>query len=393
MLNIGDACVFLHHTCVVLDASVGRKKTLQVAFFLRPISSKNDARVAKRARLRAFFRASRVASPTQGGAMLVRGMNIHYFNELGQLLVPERDAARVRRDDLYIYHLSNELQYPFILTLHHHRQLPHQQRQPCQQRDSAKTHVPHSLSARTKHPNAAQIHVHPFAVQIHVHQLFVKIHANKLIPASNKAMFVKKDANVERSDKTFPSQVSSSPSENGVTQMASDNPDEEMICTDAQNLCESDPGPDEEGSEHNVDPHSQTVTPVSGNNEEDDDETEIPDWNKNLTFCSGQEKVGSEDDRCQNTQDDDDEVVDPTYCQPPVRQSMRSAEEVEEDASDESDDEPVQEECRAQRWRTDSCRGLRDRWSLESCLCDSSPATKQRRCSDPDRCRYRCSVA
>ncbi|CAJ0949911.1 unnamed protein product [Ranitomeya imitator] len=37
--------------------------------------------------------------------------------------------------------------------------------------------------------------------------------------------------------------------------------------------------------------------------------------------------------------------------------------------------------------------GPRDRWSLESCLCDSSPATKQRRCSDPDRCRYRCSVA
>ncbi|CAJ0941434.1 unnamed protein product [Ranitomeya imitator] len=37
-------------------------------------------------------------------------------------------------------------------------------------------------------------------------------------------------------------------------------------------------------------------------------------------------------------------------------------------------------------------RGLRDRWSLESCLCDSSPATKQRRCSDPDRCRYRCSI-
>ncbi|CAJ0926263.1 unnamed protein product [Ranitomeya imitator] len=30
-------------------------------------------------------------------------------------------------------------------------------------------------------------------------------------------------------------------------------------------------------------------------------------------------------------------------------------------------------------------RGLRDRWSLESCLSDSSPATKQRRCSDPDR--------
>ncbi|CAJ0968479.1 unnamed protein product [Ranitomeya imitator] len=95
------------------------------------------------------------------------------------------------------------MDYPFILTLHHHRQLPHQQRQPCQQRDSAKTHVPHSLSARTKHPNAAQIHVHPFAVQIHVHQLFVKIHANKLIPASNKAMFVKKDANVEGSDKNI----------------------------------------------------------------------------------------------------------------------------------------------------------------------------------------------
>ncbi|CAJ0927689.1 unnamed protein product, partial [Ranitomeya imitator] len=34
-------------------------------------------------------------------------------------------------------------------------------------------------------------------------------------------------------------------------------------------------------------------------------------------------------------------------------------------------------------------RGLRDRWSLESCLCDSSPATKQQRCSDPDRCRRR----
>ncbi|CAJ0922191.1 unnamed protein product [Ranitomeya imitator] len=37
--------------------------------------------------------------------------------------------------------------------------------------------------------------------------------------------------------------------------------------------------------------------------------------------------------------------------------------------------------------------GYRHRWSLESGLCDSSPATKQRRCSDPDRCRYRCSVA
>ncbi|CAJ0940950.1 unnamed protein product [Ranitomeya imitator] len=55
----------------------------------------------------------------------------------------------------------------------------------------------------------------------------------------------------------------------------------------------------------------------------------------------GQEEVGSEDDRCENTQDDDDddEVGDPTYCQPTVHQSMRSAEEVEEDASDESDDE------------------------------------------------------
>ncbi|CAJ0917432.1 unnamed protein product [Ranitomeya imitator] len=38
-------------------------------------------------------------------------------------------------------------------------------------------------------------------------------------------------------------------------------------------------------------------------------------------------------------------------------------------------------------------RGLRDRWSLESCLCDSSPATKQRRCSDRHRCLDRCSVA
>ncbi|CAJ0940879.1 unnamed protein product [Ranitomeya imitator] len=31
--------------------------------------------------------------------------------------------------------------------------------------------------------------------------------------------------------------------------------------------------------------------------------------------------------------------------------------------------------------------GLRHRWSLESCLCDSSPATTQRRCSDRHRCR------
>ncbi|XP_069615959.1 uncharacterized protein [Ranitomeya imitator] len=83
-----------------------------------------------------------------------------------------------------------------------------------------------------------------------------------------------------------------------------------MICTDAQNLCELDPGQDEESSEHNVDPRSQTVTPVGGDNEEDDDETEIPDWNENLTFRSGQEEVGSEDDGCENTQDDDDEVRD-----------------------------------------------------------------------------------
>ncbi|CAJ0946555.1 unnamed protein product [Ranitomeya imitator] len=81
-----------------------------------------------------------------------------------------------------------------------------------------------------------------------------------------------------------------------------------------------------------------TVTPVGGDNEEDDDETEIPDWNENLTFRSGQEEVDSEDDGRENTQDDDDEVGNPTYSQLTVRQSMRSAEEVEEDASDESDD-------------------------------------------------------
>ncbi|CAJ0961698.1 unnamed protein product [Ranitomeya imitator] len=68
MFNIGDACVVLvafFATCVVSDASVGRKKTLHVAFSVRPIFVKNDARVAKRARfcarLLAFFRAS----PTQ----------------------------------------------------------------------------------------------------------------------------------------------------------------------------------------------------------------------------------------------------------------------------------------------------------------------------------------
>ncbi|CAJ0923640.1 unnamed protein product [Ranitomeya imitator] len=43
MFNMGDACVFLvafSDTCVVFYASVGRKKMQQVAFFLRPISSK-----------------------------------------------------------------------------------------------------------------------------------------------------------------------------------------------------------------------------------------------------------------------------------------------------------------------------------------------------------------
>ncbi|CAJ0952885.1 unnamed protein product [Ranitomeya imitator] len=40
-----------------------------------------------------------------------------------------------------------------------------------------------------------------------------------------------------------------------------------------------------------------------------------------------------------------------------------------------------------------TAEGDRHRWSLESCLCDSSPATKQRRCSDRDRCLDRCSVA
>ncbi|CAJ0951359.1 unnamed protein product, partial [Ranitomeya imitator] len=105
--------------------------------------------------------------------------------------------------------------------------------------------------------------------------------------------------------------------ESEVCSRASVNPDEEMICTDAQNLCESDPGPDE-GSEHNVDPRSQAVTPVSGDNEEDDDETEIPDWNENLTFGRGMKRLA---------------------LRMTVRQSMRSTEEVEEDASDESDDE------------------------------------------------------
>ncbi|CAJ0920970.1 unnamed protein product [Ranitomeya imitator] len=83
MFNIGDACVFLHafsDTCVVLDASVGRKKTLQVAFFLRPISAKNDARVAKRARfcarLRAFFRASPLRRRRNSDATLIC---LHFF--------------------------------------------------------------------------------------------------------------------------------------------------------------------------------------------------------------------------------------------------------------------------------------------------------------------------
>ncbi|CAJ0919313.1 unnamed protein product [Ranitomeya imitator] len=61
-------------------------------------------------------------------------------------------------------------------------------------------------------------------------------------------------------------------------------------CCREEESCESDPGPDEERSEHNVDPRSQTVTPVGGDNEEDD-ETEIPDWTENLTFRSGQKRL------------------------------------------------------------------------------------------------------
>ncbi|CAJ0937160.1 unnamed protein product [Ranitomeya imitator] len=89
MFNIGDACVFLHafsDTCVVLDASVGRKKTLQVAFFLRTISAKNDARVAKRerfcARLRTFFRAS----PTQRR----RDANVNVALNVHEVICPSK---------------------------------------------------------------------------------------------------------------------------------------------------------------------------------------------------------------------------------------------------------------------------------------------------------------
>ncbi|CAJ0938207.1 unnamed protein product [Ranitomeya imitator] len=73
MFNIGDACVFrvaFFDTCVVSDASVGRKKMQQVAISVRPILVKKR-RTRRKTRLRAFFRASRVASPTQGGATLV----------------------------------------------------------------------------------------------------------------------------------------------------------------------------------------------------------------------------------------------------------------------------------------------------------------------------------
>ncbi|CAJ0968170.1 unnamed protein product [Ranitomeya imitator] len=38
-------------------------------------------------------------------------------------------------------------------------------------------------------------------------------------------------------------------------------------------------------------------------------------------------------------------------------------------------------------------RGTSHSWSLESCLCDNSPTTTQRRCSNRDRCLDRCSVA
>ncbi|XP_073529803.1 uncharacterized protein [Phyllobates terribilis] len=106
--------------------------------------------------------------------------------------------------------------------------------------------------------------------------------------------------------------------ETEVFSRASVNPDEEMICTDAQNLYKLDPGPDEEGSKHNVDPRSQTVTPVGGDNDEDDDETQIPDFSDNLTSRPGQEEVGFEDDGCDNTQGDDDK----DYAV--VRKSLRS---------------------------------------------------------------------
>ncbi|CAJ0944214.1 unnamed protein product [Ranitomeya imitator] len=63
MFNIGDACVFLvafFDTCVVSDASVGRKKMQQVAFFVRPIFVKKRRTRRKTQRffarvLHAFF--------------------------------------------------------------------------------------------------------------------------------------------------------------------------------------------------------------------------------------------------------------------------------------------------------------------------------------------------
>ncbi|CAJ0932879.1 unnamed protein product [Ranitomeya imitator] len=60
MFNIGDACVFwvaFFDTCVVYDASVGRKKMQQVAFSVRPILvKKRRTRRKTRAFLRAFVR-------------------------------------------------------------------------------------------------------------------------------------------------------------------------------------------------------------------------------------------------------------------------------------------------------------------------------------------------
>ncbi|CAJ0930029.1 unnamed protein product [Ranitomeya imitator] len=58
MFNIGDACVFwvaFFDTCVVSDASVGRKKMQQVAFFVRPIVVKKRRTRRKTQRFCARF--------------------------------------------------------------------------------------------------------------------------------------------------------------------------------------------------------------------------------------------------------------------------------------------------------------------------------------------------
>ncbi|CAJ0967225.1 unnamed protein product [Ranitomeya imitator] len=120
MFNMGDACVFFvafSDTCVVSDASVGRKKMQQVAFFVRPIFVKKrrtrrktqrfcKVDVTSRAVLEIMTKSVEYLQPNPGPALVDVGEAVRELSDIKDSLETLREAVGGGRDRHRNHHLK-----------------------------------------------------------------------------------------------------------------------------------------------------------------------------------------------------------------------------------------------------------------------------------------------